>query len=140
MITSALLLLLSRFCYFFMQFIPAHRYRHTHTNTHRRSHSDLRKQIERMHAHTDSLALCRDNHAHTNTHKTSDLCRGLSHISHFSQCCRLFPSGLTHPKTSINRPSRSVFVCRCAFPRLCVCVVMGQAERSLILQTSSSFN
>lgn len=81
--------------------------------------------------HTDTNSLDLYGDKHTDAHKTSDLCRGLSHISHFSQCCNcdLFPSGLTHPTTSINRPSRSVFVCRCVY--MCVHVCSNWPDRAV---------
>lgn len=147
MITSVLLLLFSRF--FLMQFLPTHRYRYTdthswtHTDTHTSTYISRYSACTQTQTALDSIETDTCMHTHTNRHKTSDLCRGLSHISHFSQCCNceLFPSGLTHPKTSINRPSRSMFVC--VYLCVCVrmCVTMGQTEQSLILQTSAlSFN
>lgn len=83
-----------------------------------------------MHIHTltNSIETNTSMHRHTNTCRRSNLCWGLSHFSHFSQRCNcgLFPSGMTHPKSSINRPSRSPRVYVCVY--FCVFVIMSQTD------------
>lgn len=125
-ITSELLRLLCRFFFFDIKkrkkrkssLFPTHRYRYTVTQTHahKHTHTHTRTYISRCGAcvqtrtHSPhSIETNARTHAHTSGHKTSDLCRGLSHISHFSQCrdCELFPSGLTHPE-NLNKPPISL--------------------------------